>query len=101
MAATRRSKEKDFLKALTHPMRRSILSAARNSQGISPKEIADKLDIPLSNVSYHVRILELCGAFKLVGTRPVRGSVEHFYRFTIDEDWALAALDAAAAQDNA
>jgi DNA-binding transcriptional ArsR family regulator len=92
MASTGPSTEKDFHKALQHPLRRRILRVARSRDMVSPKGISDKLDEPLSNVSYHVRILKECGAIELVDTSPVRGSVEHFYSFTVDAKWALAAL---------
>lgn len=46
----------------------------------SPSEIARLLDIELSIVSYHVRILEEFGLIELVEEEPVRGSVAHFYR---------------------
>jgi DNA-binding transcriptional ArsR family regulator len=94
MASTGPTTEKDFHKALQHPLRRRILRVARNRDMVSPKGISDKLDEPLSNVSYHVRVLEECGAIELAHTAPVRGSVEHFYTFAVDAKWALAALKA-------
>ena len=46
---------------------------------VSPKEITEKADRPLSNVGYHVKVLARCGMLTLTETRPVRGSTEHFY----------------------
>jgi hypothetical protein len=46
---------------------------------ISPKELAGHLGMPLSNVSYHARVLVECDVFDLVDTKPRRGSIEHFY----------------------
>jgi hypothetical protein len=48
---------------------------------------------PLSNVSYHVRILVNCRAIELARARPVRGSVQHFYRLAIEAEWARSVLD--------
>ncbi len=81
------------LKALGHPIRQRILQVL-NEEVASPNQLAGKLDEPLSNVSYHVKILESCDAIELVRTQPVRGALEHFYRATMrarleEEQWAL------------
>jgi DNA-binding transcriptional ArsR family regulator len=47
---------------------------------MSPKELADELKAPLSDVSYHVRVLRELNAIELVRTEPVRGAVAHYYR---------------------
>lgn len=60
---------------------------------VSPRELAEALSEPLSNVSYHVRVLVDCDVLRLVGTRPVRGSTQHFYRATVEPEWARAALE--------
>jgi DNA-binding transcriptional ArsR family regulator len=54
----------------------------------SPSDLAEVLGRPLSNVSYHVRVLLNCGVLELVRTRQVRGSMQHFYRSLVEEDWA-------------
>jgi DNA-binding transcriptional ArsR family regulator len=46
----------------------------------SPKQIADALDAPLGQVSYHVRKLADAGLLELVAAEPRRGALEHFYR---------------------
>lgn len=80
------------IKALGHPLRQRILQEL--NQGVaSPSEIAAQLDEPLSNVSYHVKILAKCEAIELVRTAPVRGALEHFYRATMrarldEKEWA-------------
>jgi DNA-binding transcriptional ArsR family regulator len=80
------------LVALRHPLRRQILRAMVQQDPISPREISDELRQPLSNVSYHVRVLADCGVVTLVDTTPVRGSMQHFYSPTIEEPWALEVL---------
>jgi DNA-binding transcriptional ArsR family regulator len=45
----------------------------------SPKEISERIEVPLSNVSYHVRVLDELGLIEVVEEESVRGSVAHFY----------------------
>jgi DNA-binding transcriptional ArsR family regulator len=78
--------------ALSHPLRCSILRRLRNGRVATPNDLAQELDEPLSNVSYHFRQLAECGCIKLVKTKPAGGSVAHFYKRTIKEKWALNAL---------
>ncbi len=82
----------ELLIALRHPLRRQILRTMAARHRTSPRQISDELRQPLSNVSYHVRVLADCGAVTLVDTAPVRGSMQHFYSATIDEPWALEVL---------
>jgi DNA-binding transcriptional ArsR family regulator len=76
-----------LLVALKHPLRREILKTMATGE-TSPRDLAKTLDRPLSNVSYHVRVLVDCGVVELVRTRQVRGSMQHFYRSLVEEDWA-------------
>jgi len=78
-------------KALAHPLRVQLL-AALNEGVASPNELAKKLDEPLTNVSYHVRMLHDLGTIELVDTEPRRGALEHYYRaivrpFFADREW--------------
>jgi DNA-binding transcriptional ArsR family regulator len=78
-------------KALAHPLRVQLL-AALNEGVASPNELAKKLDEPLTNVSYHVRMLHDLGCIELVETEPRRGALEHYYRAIVrpffgDRDW--------------
>lgn len=59
---------------------------------ISPRELAADLDEPLSALSYHVRVLAECEAVKLVRTKQIRGSTQHFYRPAVRAQWARTAL---------
>lgn len=92
MAGGDHTDENELLIALRHPLRRKILRAMAAQDPISPRQISDELRQPLSNVSYHVRVLADCGAVTLVDTAPVRGSMQHFYSPAIEEPWALAVL---------
>jgi DNA-binding transcriptional ArsR family regulator len=92
MAGEEHTDDNELLIALRHPLRRQILRAMAAQDPISPRQISDELRQPLSNVSYHVRVLADCGAVTLVDTAPVRGSMQHFYSPAIEEPWALAVL---------
>lgn len=99
MANLDRSGDNDLLVALRHPVRREILRAMAGEEAISPRQIASALGHPLSNVSYHVRVLADCDAVSLVGTKPVRGSMQHFYRATVEAPWARQVLGLDATDD--
>jgi DNA-binding transcriptional ArsR family regulator len=87
MAKHERSDTHNLLVALKHPLRREILKTMAAGE-TSPRDLAKTLDRPLSNVSYHVRVLLDCGVLELVRTRQVRGSMQHFYKSLVEEDWA-------------
>jgi DNA-binding transcriptional ArsR family regulator len=88
MGSLDRPDDNDLLTALRHPLRRRILRELADGEARSPRELAAALRQPLSNVSYHVRVLTERGATILVGTKPSRGSVEHFYRGAVEAPWA-------------
>jgi DNA-binding transcriptional ArsR family regulator len=68
-----------LVKGLAHPLRIHILRVLQDRVA-SPSEIAEELEAPLGNVSYHVRFLARVGLIELSGTKPRRGAVEHYYR---------------------
>ena len=69
----------DAAKAISHPMRFQIL-ATLHGEPRSPQSLAAEIHVPLTNLSYHVKVLERLGAIELTGTRSVGGTTEHFYR---------------------
>jgi DNA-binding transcriptional ArsR family regulator len=72
-------KDPRLVKALAHPLRVSILSALEHRVA-SPSELAEELEVPLPNLSYHIRMLVQLDLLKLVKTRPRRGAIEHYYQ---------------------
>jgi DNA-binding transcriptional ArsR family regulator len=81
-----------IMKALSHPLRVRMLTLL-NQKVSSPSELAEELDEPLGNVSYHMRFLADLKMVKLVRTEPRRGAVEHYYEaleppLISDADWA-------------
>jgi len=86
--------DQKYVKAMAHPLRLRILDALEHRTA-SPSELAEELDAPLGNVSYHVRQLHGLGLLKLVKETPRRGAVEHYYRLEArphitDKAWADA-----------
>ena len=71
--------EPTLAKALSHPLRMQILTIL-GQRVASPVELATELDVPLNNLSYHVRTLLDLECIELVRTEPRRGTLEHFYR---------------------
>jgi DNA-binding transcriptional ArsR family regulator len=81
-----------LLAELKHPLRRQLLRQMIDAEPTSPRELAEKVGHPLSNVAYHVRVLKVCGGLELVRKRPSRGSVQHFYRAAVKPEQAREAL---------
>jgi DNA-binding transcriptional ArsR family regulator len=81
-----------LLAALRHPLRRRILRVMADKKPISPRELADRLDEGLSNVSYHVHVLAELGVVEEVATKQVRGARQHFYRWALKAKWAMTVL---------
>ena len=69
-------------RATAHSLRVSILEILGIDGGrtLSPSDLSQELQIPLSNTNYHVTELAKSGLIVLVRQRPVRGATEHFYR---------------------
>jgi DNA-binding transcriptional ArsR family regulator len=71
-------------RGLAHPTRLMILTALRDGERLSPKEITRRIDgdatLPL--VSHHMRELTRLRLLRPAGTRPTRGCIEHFYRLS-------------------
>jgi DNA-binding transcriptional ArsR family regulator len=82
----------NLLVALGHPTRRRILREMNGGPPASPRELAEQMEDSLSNVSYHFRVLAGSGILKLVSTKQVRGSTQHFYGMSMDDEWAQAVL---------
>lgn len=98
MSQSSKVSQVEMIKALASANRQRIMKVILNSVSgpISPREIAHELRQPLANVSYHVRVLAKCEVIDLMETRPVRGSVQHFYsphRHFMALPWAAAVLD--------
>jgi hypothetical protein len=82
-----------LLKGLAHPVRLELLGIL-SYRDISPAAFARHRGEPVSNLTYHFRLLEELGCIELARTRPVRGSVEHIYRrikrvIFSDRDWLV------------
>jgi DNA-binding transcriptional ArsR family regulator len=78
-STTSSRKDQTIGSVVAHPLRARCLSILAERTA-SPVELAHELRKPLSDVSYHIAMLLKAGAVELVGERPARGSIEHFYR---------------------
>lgn len=80
-------------KAFTHPLRGHVWVTLFEQGVVSPTEVANELEIEVTDVSYHFRELRRKGLVRLVRTEPRRGFEEHFYEpvasvFRIDDaEW--------------
>jgi DNA-binding transcriptional ArsR family regulator len=82
MATTTRKRkrlETTLAAAVAHPIRSKCLVILAERVA-SPAEIARQLHLDVSKVGYHVNALAEAKLIEEVGSRPVRGAVEHFYR---------------------
>jgi DNA-binding transcriptional ArsR family regulator len=73
-------------KAMAHPLRTTLLRELLVGGVASPNELSKRLGEPLTNVSYHVRMLLDLGVIELVETEPRRGALEHYYRAKVRVD---------------
>jgi DNA-binding transcriptional ArsR family regulator len=64
---------------LAHPTRARIWHRVVEGP-VSSAQMAKEFGCDVTHVSYHVKQLEKAGAVEEVGSRPVRGAVEHFWR---------------------
>jgi predicted ArsR family transcriptional regulator len=80
-------------KAFTHPLRGHVWVTLFERGVVSPTEIANELDLEVTEVSYHFRKLHRRNLIRLVRTVQRRGFDEHFYEpvapaFDFDDaDW--------------
>jgi DNA-binding transcriptional ArsR family regulator len=74
-----RPAHEQLVKGLSHPLRTECLTIL-SDRVASPREISEILDEDLSNVSYHVRVLDELDLIELVKEESVRGAVAHFYK---------------------
>lgn len=78
---------------VAHPLRaRCLMACAERTR--SPRELATLFGREVHNVAHHVRVLEKMGFVEEVGSRPVRGATEHFFRaierpMVTEEEYAL------------
>jgi predicted ArsR family transcriptional regulator len=80
-------------RATAHPLRISILEILGMDGGrtLSPSDLSQELQIPLSNTNYHVTELAKAGLIQLVRQQQVRGATEHFYRIPVSTEKAADA----------
>lgn len=70
--------EASQVKALSHPLRNTILSLL-HERAATVNELAIALERPKSTVAHHVKVLREAGLVQVVRTRRVRAIEERFY----------------------
>ena len=81
-----------LLSSLAHELRRRILRAMKDGERLSPCELAELLEEPLTGVSYHVHVLAENDVLKPAGEKQVNGATQHFYRSALEVEWAKQVL---------
>jgi len=86
LSAAKDEETEAALIAVRHSVRRAILQEMKGvklpARGVSPRDLAKRLNVPLPTVSYHTRILVACEMIRLSDTQHVRGALRHFYKPT-------------------
>jgi len=76
--------QRELLAALNHPLRRRILRTLHGAgEARSSAELSKAFQMPVSKISYHVRVLHESHVVALTDRRRVRGNTEHFYVSTL------------------
>jgi len=71
--------QEEVAQALKHPLRRKLLPAFIENPFLSPTEAANLIQEPLSQVSYHVRVLVKYKFLVLRATGRGRGMIKSYY----------------------
>jgi DNA-binding transcriptional ArsR family regulator len=101
LVAAPETRAADFIKATIAPQRRRILRTLHEvGEARSPNELAVASGVPIGRVSYHVKVLESCGAVALTDTQQRRGAVEHFYASTVKDNELIVGLLKATKEDD-
>ncbi len=85
-----------WVAALNHPLRRSILRILGQQELASATEVAKRTNTRLGNVAYHIKVLNELEVVELVRRRQVRGAFEKFYRSAEIKgkvDWVQVVLE--------
>ena len=70
-------------RVMAHPLRIDVLCSVGERQRASASGIAASLEMPVSNVSYHVNVLAEAGWLRLEEEIQRRGAVEHVYSLSL------------------
>jgi DNA-binding transcriptional ArsR family regulator len=72
------------VKPFGHPLRVRIYHFIDEEGEASPTGIARALGSKVETVAYHVRVMVDAGVLYRARQKPVRGSIEHYYRLATD-----------------
>ncbi len=82
------------LKTISDPLRARLLAIFADAPSTVP-QAAERLDLPVTRLYYHVHLLEKHGSIEVTDTRPAGGTVEKVYfvtarQFTVDRPGVLS-----------
>ncbi len=81
---------KELLDLALHPVRMRILTLLSGSQGLTPQQMAERMnDIPQATLYRHINRLAQGGLLAVVAERPVRGTLEKVYALNTAYDRQL------------
>lgn len=90
-----------LIAALNHPLRRRLLRALHSAgDARSPIQLSKIIGANVSNVDYHVKVLESLGAVAKTGDRQVRGARENFFASKVSGHEQMVAILADTARDD-
>ena len=72
----------DAIKALSDPVRLRIIQSLQRMGGASATQLKDEMDMPPSNITYHLKILEKNGLVHIAETRKRGNLIENIYEAT-------------------
>ncbi|HMI82263.1 MAG TPA: helix-turn-helix domain-containing protein [Solirubrobacterales bacterium] len=88
--AQRRQATQNRMKAMSSQLRAEAFRLIRDRGPMSPKEVAEELEVKVRDLNYHIRKLEEFDCIEEVGTRRIKSVLEHLYaateRHMIDTD---------------
>lgn len=92
------------LKTISDPLRARLLAIFADAPSTVP-QAAERLDLPVTRLYYHVHLLEKHGFIDVIDTRPAGGTMEKVYfvtarQFTVDRQEFSAQPEQALAQAN-
>jgi DNA-binding transcriptional ArsR family regulator len=86
----RKNETKELLDLALHPTRMRILTLLSGSQGLTPQQMAERMDdIPQATLYRHINRLAQGGLLAVVTERPVRGTLEKVYALNTAYDRQL------------
>lgn len=90
-----------LIHALDHPLRRQALRVMNEQEKAqSPVDLTRFIATPLSNLSYHTKVLRELGVIRQTRIEHVRGSTKHFYVSQVADNAQVVSILAETQKDD-